>query len=136
MSPFRLVPHTADVGLRISGKTWEEFYLSGALGLLSLCGAGGVPAKGKGCKRSITLRAATPEELLVDWLNELNYLLSAKRLLPVSIGFEKAGPSEVDARLGVKRGARLEREVKSASYHHLKVRRERGALRATVILDV
>lgn len=136
MSPFRLLPHTSEVGLRVTGKTWEEFYLDAARGLLALYGAGDLPARGAGRRMGVSLRAASPEELLVAWLNELNYLLSARRLLPVSIGFEKAGPAEVEARLGVARGARLEREVKAASYHGLRVRRERGALRATVILDV
>jgi SHS2 domain-containing protein len=144
LSPFRIVPHTSEVGLRISGKTWEEFYRAAARGLLALYGAGGLPGKeadqDQGKRMKLSLKGETAEELLVAWFNELNYLLSAKRLLPTGLEFSKAGPKELEAEVRLEplgaRGVLLEREVKSASYYHLKVRGERGEWRATVILDV
>ena len=136
--PFRIVPHTADVRLRVNGGTWGAFFVNAARGLLAVCGIE-EPAGPRGMHASVLLRAGTPEELLVDWFGELIYRVSAEHWAPTDIEVVAAGPRRLKAEL---RGARLPHgsvrtEVKSAAYHGLKVRRrEDGCWTATIILDV
>ena len=138
MRGFRLVPHTADIGLAISGATWEAFFLNAARGLLEVYGAS--PGEGDAAGRAtVVLEAPAPEDLLVDWLNELVFLVSTERWLPRDIRVREAGPSVLRAQAeGPRLGAASPpfREVKSATYHGLKVVRKGGLWTATVILDI
>lgn len=133
---FRLVPHTADIGIEISGATWEELYLNAARGLLEVYGASSVTGESVG-RATVVLEAPTPEDLLVDWLNELVFLVSSERWLPTDIRVKEAGPSVLRAQAeGPRPDSPLAREVKSATYHGLKVERKGGLWTATVILDI
>jgi len=133
------VPHTSEVGLRLWGRTWKEFYAAAVRGLLALYDVRRVP-KAAVRRRKIVLKAESPEELLVAWLDELNFYITAKRLLPVAQSFQRAGPDAVGASLRMVPLDAMRRplkgEVKAASYHKLKVERLRGRWCATVILDV
>ena len=136
MDGFRLVPHTADIGLELSGATWEEFYLNAARGLLAVYGAT-APARRAVGRATVVLEAPSAEELLVDWLNELVFLVSSERWVPRDIRVKEAGPWALRAQAeGPRLEAPLAREVKGATYHGLKVAKKGGAWTATVILDI
>ncbi|MFA5139555.1 MAG: archease [Elusimicrobiota bacterium] len=131
-----MVPHTADIGLAISGATWEEFFLNAARGLLEVYGASSATGDSAG-RAAVVLEAPTPEDLLVDWINELIFVVSSERWLPTDIRVKEAGPSVLRAQAeGPRLDARLAREVKAATYHGLRVGKKSGLWTATVILDI
>jgi SHS2 domain-containing protein len=125
--------------LRLWGRTWEDFYAAAARGLLALYGIRRIP-KAVVRRRKVILKAQSPEELLVAWLGELNFYITAKGRIPAGQIFERAGPDEIRASLELlpagALGRPLKGEVKSASYQKLSVKRLRGRWTATVILDV
>jgi len=136
------VPHTSEVGLRVWGRTWEAFYAAAARGLLTLYGIGriGRTAPGEMHKEKVVLRSKTAEEMLVSWLNELNFHITTRGRIPVRLAFESAGPDKITAELKMlpinALGRPLKGEIKAASYHDLEVRRRGGRWTATIILDV
>ena len=133
---YSLLPHTSEAAVRASGRTWAELHLNAAKGLLALWGLDA--GKGQWNER-VSFQADTPEDLLVVWLEELVYRLSAR-------GEVWAGGREVEATgrslvlnaswRALGEGERPQREVKAATYHGLKVARAAGLFSATVILDV
>ena len=142
--PWRVVGHTAEVALELSGRTWAAFYRNAALGFLEVVKASGKPAAVKRIR--LKLAAPSGEELLVAWLNELVYLVSAKRWLPVALRVKSRAPTELEAEItggpmdaeAAKRQARasVAVEVKAATFGGLRLTREGGLLRAKIILDV
>ncbi|MFC1678833.1 archease [Elusimicrobiota bacterium] len=135
---YRVVPHTSEVGIWFGGRTWKSFYENAARGLLAVYGIEGLDGT-CGVRARADLRAESPEELLVDWLNEIVYLVSTKRWAPTRVVAVAAGRRLLRARLsGPRLRARdaLGVEVKAATYHRLGVRRRGGLWTATVILDV
>ncbi|MFH1725186.1 MAG: archease [Elusimicrobiota bacterium] len=133
---FEIVPHTSDVGLRISGPTWKAFYKNAALGLL--CVYGLEKTRRGPLAAEIHLRADNPEDLLVDWLTELIYRVSAELWLPARIRILSADDRSLEAHVsgdGLQE-TKVKTEVKAATYHGLKVVRQGGLWTATLILDV
>ncbi len=136
MRRFRLIEHTADIGIVAYGKSLAEAYGNVAYGMFSII------AEMKNVQevesREVEVTEADPEALLFEWLNRLLYIfdvekllfkrfdvteLDNKRLKAVCWG-EKYAPSRHQIKLG----------VKSATYHMLKVDAEKKQVR--VIFDV
>ncbi|MBI4056854.1 MAG: archease [Elusimicrobia bacterium] len=132
---FKVLPHTAEIGLEIWGKDMEEFFQNAGLGLLEIYGNISVPPRER---KAALLRSGDPEALLVSWLNEIVYLVSAQRWIPSQITVVAATPQTLKAELsgGKIPPGRLAREVKAATYHGLKIEREGNRLKARIIFDV
>jgi len=133
---FQLIEHTADVGLIAYGETLAEAFANAAYGLFSII------AELKTVKetesRQLELDEEDSEALLFEWLNRLIYLFDVEMLLlkrfevrdfdghrlKVICYGEKYDPSRHQLKTG----------VKSATYHMLKVDKEKNQVR--VIFDV
>lgn len=152
---YRVFPHTADVGLALSGPTLAALYRNALQGLLSVLGLSMPPASRvartkrakEGSSRGgsspapvrISLHADSPETLLVDWLNELIYRICSAGRIPEAVRVLAGAPDRLKAELrerALKPGETLRTEVKSATYHGLAVRRRGGRWTARVILDI
>ena len=136
MKRFRLIEHTADIGLTAYGRSLAEAFANAAYGLFSII------AELKTVKeiesRHLELNEDDAEALLFEWLNRLIYLFDVEMLLFKRFeirdfdgrGFkatcygEKYDPSRHQLKIG----------VKAATYHMLKVDRERNQVQ--VIFDV
>ena len=136
MKRFQLIEHTADTGLIAYGKNLAEAFANAAFGLFSII-AELKPVK-ETESRQIELCEDDPEALLFEWLNSLIYLFDVEmvlfkrfdiidfnglRLKAVCHG-EKYDPSRHHLKTG----------VKSATYHLLKVDKEKNEVR--VIFDI
>lgn len=133
---FSLIPHTSEAAVLAHGRTWGELHMNAAKGLMALWGL--EPGKAQ-WNEKVSFQSDTPEDLLVVWLEELVYRLSARgEVWAGGRAIEATGRSlELNAAwraLGV--GEKPQREVKAATYHGLKVARNAGLFSATVILDV
>lgn len=133
---FRVLPHTSEMVLEVRGPDWPSFYRAAAEGLLAVYGLRPGKPGTKKLRRSV--KGGSAEDTLVAWLAELIFLVGTKRAVPSRIEIVEAGPLELTAVLRVRpaRTLTLEREVKAATYHGLKVAEKRSGIRARVILDV
>ena len=136
MKRFRLIEHTADIGLVAYGQSLAEAFANAAYGLFSII------AELKTVKeiesRHLELNEEDSEALLFEWLNRLIYLFDVDMILlkrfdvtdfdghglkAICYG-EKYDPSRHQLKTG----------VKSATYHILKVDKEKNKVQ--VIFDV
>jgi SHS2 domain-containing protein len=130
--------HQADVGLQIDSVDGPTLFSDAGLAYLALvCELAAVREREV---YDLACQACSVEELLVDWLNELIFLVEGRRVLWRRI--ELAEFSETSLR-AVLHGepvdpARHEFRsvVKAATYHALVVARDRDGWHARVILDV
>ncbi|MGH7569149.1 MAG: archease [Gemmatimonadales bacterium] len=130
MTPFKFVPHTADIAVELTARDEPGLYQAGldALRTLLVGESEVVPRE----ERAIEVGADDPGERLVRFLSEVLYLYETERFLPArtlpaGIAGEPFDPS---------RHAAL-REVKAVTYHGADVRRAPdGALQATIVFDV
>jgi SHS2 domain-containing protein len=136
MRKYRLIEHTADIGLIAYGNNIPEAFANAAYGLFSII----TDLRTVRSKefRSIEISENDSEALLFEWLNYLLYVFDVemlifkkfemkyfdeKKLIAVCYG-EKYDPGRHQLRLG----------VKAATYHMMKIDREHN--RVSVIFDV
>lgn len=136
MRRFRLIEHTADIGLVAYGGTLAEAFANAACGMFSVMAD--LRTIREAGSRTVVVRADDVEGLLFEWLNHLLYLfdtemillkrfdiisLDERRLKAMCYG-EKYDPRHHHLKIG----------VKAATYHKLKVDKEKKQVR--VIFDV
>jgi SHS2 domain-containing protein len=138
MARFEILDHTADVKIRAYGLTLEELFESAAVAFFTVIAD--LDGVGEDVSHPISAEAASLQELMVSWLNELLYHYEVKRLLLKRFKVSTLSERSLSA---TGYGERLEpsrhtihREVKMVTYHQLKVGRDGGGFFAEVILDL
>ena len=136
MRRFRLIEHTADIGLVAYGKSLAEASANAAYGLFSLIVEPN-EVKEKESRKAM-VQAQDAESLLFNWINELIYIFEVERLLFKSFDITEFTGQSLEATCwGEKYDPsrhQLKTGVKSATYHMLKVDGEKN--RVQVIFDV
>lgn len=136
MKRFRLIEHTADIGLVAYGHDLAEAYANAAYGLFAIMTD---LRKVRAVEsRRVELKEKDAESLLFEWLNHLVYFFDAQQLLfrrftierfdGVSLAAVCHGERFDAARHEIKVG------VKSATYHQLTVDTHKNCVR--VIFDI
>ena len=136
MKRFQLIEHTADTGLVAYGSSLAEAFANAAYGLFSIMAELNRVREVE--SHPVAVSAEDAEGLLFNWLNHLIYIFDVEYLLfkrfditeftehnlKATCWGETYSPSRHQLKLG----------VKSATYHMLKVDREKNRVR--VIFDV
>lgn len=138
MNRYELIDHTADIGVRIFGKTPAELFENAGLALFDIiCDPRAVAAKQR---RTFTLRRDNPEELLVEWLNALLFVFETERMLFSAFSVKTLDAAQLIAEAAgesYREGVHtIKTPVKAATYHNLGIREQNGVWEATVVLDV
>jgi SHS2 domain-containing protein len=134
---FEILEHTADIGIIAYGADLKQAFANAAKGLSSLItDLGGVEER---LHRDIELSAADAENLLVDWLNELVFYFDAEGIIFRRFEISQLNNQRLRARgYGEKADSarhELKRGVKAATYHMLKIERDKG-YRIQVLFDI
>ena len=136
MKRYKLIEHTADIGLVAYGSTLAEAFGNAAYGMFSIIAE--LDRVNEKQSRQLEVNNGDLEGLLFEWLNRLLYyfdvemllfkrfevnILSEKRLKAKCYG-ERYDPSRHQLKTG----------VKSATYHMLKVDKQKNEVQ--VIFDI
>ncbi|PLX88526.1 MAG: protein archease [Desulfuromonas sp.] len=138
MNTYRLLEHTADMGVEARAETLPELFRQMALGLRQIM------TECADIRPQLSLLVEVSgedrEELLVNWLGELVYLLESRSFLPATIEIDELGDTLLRARV---RGERvdperhhLEREIKAVTYHQIRVESGADGWSAQVYVDL
>ncbi|HEU4900972.1 MAG TPA: archease [Actinomycetota bacterium] len=124
---FELLEHTADVGIRAWAATLEEAFEHATEGLAEVQGAlvpGRCPgASGPGEPVPVEVTAPDPGGLLVDWLNEVLWLLEVRRAGLAAVRVERVGDGSASGSVELVPGGPGPDGtfVKAVTYHRLRV---------------
>ena len=135
---FELLPHTADIGIRARGKDLPELFANAALGMMSIMAD---PAKvATTTTEQVSVEADDLPALLVEWLNELIFLIEAHEMVfsrfeIVSIDGTKLAAKAMGEPIDADKHE-LRTQVKACTYHDLKVGKEDSGWVAQVIFDI
>jgi len=136
--PFEILEHTADVGLRARGETPAELFENAAAGFLEIALDRETVQERE--SRPLAAEAADREALLVNWLQEVLWLVDAEGWLPRRVAVEEISETRVSGTAyGEPRDTARHRFriiIKAVTYHQLAVVQAGGGWRATVFLDV
>jgi SHS2 domain-containing protein len=147
----RHLDHTGDVAFELWAPTEEALLREGALAAAEILVGGELPRPTSDPRagrpslpehRTLRLDTIDREDRLVQWLNEVIYLAVHEGQLVVDAELELqdqpgGGALTARVRLAPLGPGELDTELKSATYHDLRVQRdEDGAWRARVVIDV
>lgn len=135
---FEILEHTADIGVRAAGPTVESVFAAAARGMVHILGVEAEDEATQATER-IDLEGSDLGGLLVDWLNELLFIVDARESAIGDIRVLRASETTgVRAEIDVVAGAGPPRgtELKAATYHQLSVERTANGYTATVYFDV
>lgn len=137
---YAFIDHTADVAADLDGSTLDDIFVSAAQALTDTITD--IRAVRPVVTESVTLEAATVDDLLVDWLNELLFRFEVRNVL-VSTATVSVSEGERWSLRAVASGETLDPDrhpsrvlVKGATYHGLHVTRDGDTWRARIVLDI
>ncbi|MCK4851534.1 MAG: archease [Candidatus Omnitrophica bacterium] len=138
MKRYKEVPHTADMAVQIYGRSVAELFENAAFAIFDqmadLAGLSG------GETAEVNVDAPDTESLLVAWLNELLYLSFNRDLLfygfrVISMEKNKLRAEATGQNLEENR-ARINVEIKAATYHDVRIKKRDHGYEVTVVFDV
>jgi SHS2 domain-containing protein len=138
MKPYKLIDHTADIGLRIYGESLEGLFRNAGFALFDLITDIAMVRPME--RRRFTLERDRVDELLVEWLSSLIYIFDTEQLLFCGFPFISIDgcklTAEAEGELFNPDRHAIRTTFKAVTYHQLEVARRDSTWQATVILDV
>ncbi len=136
MKRYKLIEHTADVGLIAYGSTLAEAFGNAAYGMFSIIAELGTVRETE--SRQLEVNDNDLEGLLFEWLNSLIYFFDVEMLLFKKFEISNLAENRLKATCYGEKYDPLRHHikigVKSATYHMLKVDREKNEVQ--VIFDI
>jgi SHS2 domain-containing protein len=136
---YRLIDHTADLGIEVTGRTKRELFTKAALSLMDIV----IERKGTpvGLKeKALTVKGSDPADLLINFLREILYLFNGKALIMEDCCIQECSNQRLVAKLVVapynKEKHSMKMELKAVTYHGLAVEKTKKGWKARVIFDV
>lgn len=134
---YQLLDHTADLGMAVYAANLSELYSKSAFAMFDLIAdTSKVEPK---LSMVIEVEGNNPEELMVNWLSELLYVLESRSLLLVEFDILELDRNRLKAEV---RGelydpARHEffTEIKAATYHQLRIEKVGNHWKVQIIFD-
>ncbi len=135
---YRILDHTADVGLEARGSDLAELFSNAARGMFAIIGCPDTIRPSK--ELLVKADADNLENLLVNWLSELLYLSATQGILFCRFDIAQIDQQHISAKaLGEpidQSRHELYTEIKAVTYHDLKVVKADQIWVARVLFDV
>lgn len=131
---YQEIDHTADLALRVWGRSLPDLFIGAARGMNALMADLGDLAPAE--SREIRLEAWDHESLLVNWLNELLFLAETERLLFVDYRIESLTGTTLVAHVRGARALITKAVVKAATYHDLCLVHDDAGWSTVITFDV
>jgi SHS2 domain-containing protein len=130
---YELLPHTADVRLRVVASSQEELFADALRGVMSVT----EPREaGEGVHADFELTAPDTTMLLVDFLNEALTRSHVRRETFRRVVFRELTAVSLAAELEGNAVGELGEDVKAVTLHDAEVRHEGGRWSVVLVLDL
>ncbi len=132
---FRQLDHTADLAFEFWAPTETGLLLEGARGMIEVMTDGA--ALEPDHEDELELDSLDPEDRLVQWLNTVLYAAVVDGFLLCSASLQlRDGGLTATVRGAADAGSRITRELKSVTYHQLRLDHHPYGWYAHVVVDV
>ena len=133
---YKYIDHTADLGIRVYGKTLDDLFINIGKAIFETQISGRVAIKKK---ITIELSSESIEDLFIDWCRELLYHFSVHGFIPqkyqVSIR-DTSLTAQLTGDIFDQNQHTVRMEIKNPTYHNFSLKKTRARYRATIIFDV
>lgn len=143
---FEILPHTADLKIRVYGKTLKDLFANALIGMFqSIC------PQADGCtiidnrlkcpelpiKRELTVESINKECLLVDFLSDALYLSDVHNEAYLNVIIHDLDDKKIRATLrGIKVQGFEVVEIKAVTYHDLVIKKVDDGWQVDIVFDI
>ena len=131
---YEILEHTADLKIRVFGKTKEELFLNSLLAMAESMKP--EVEKGAEVRRKIKVKSADLPALLVDFLSEVLYLVQTNKEIYRDVKFKKFTDTKIEAELFGQKVERFGEDIKAVTYHNLEIKQSGNIWEATILFDI
>ena len=135
---YKLIDHTADVGIEVAGANQKELFVNAALAMFDLI----TKSDDVSYQNNIELHVQGSDycDLMVNWLRELLYLWNGQKMIvrkiTISSISEKICLASVIYELFDPDMHEIKNEIKAVTYHQISVKQTNDGWEARIIFDV
>lgn len=138
MKRYLQIEHTGDIGIKIYGADLRQLFENAAFALFDL--VTDISQIQPSQRRELEINAEDREELLVNWLSELNYIFQTEYWLAGRFEIKKLTENRLTAIVtGEPRDAErhpIEVEIKAVTFHQLQISQHEEGFTGQVIFDI
>jgi SHS2 domain-containing protein len=138
MKPYHQIEHTGDIGIQIFGSDLQQLFEHAGFALLDLITD--LSQVRPTQTRKINIQAGDREELLVNWLSELNYIFQTEYWLACQFKITDLAENNLAATVaGEPRDPKrhpIRVEIKAVTFHRLQIMQDSNGYTGQVIFDV
>ncbi len=142
MGSYKFIDHTADIGVEVEANSIVELFsetVNALINILTELPPEEIKArigKRKGIKEKMIVKKDSWENVILDLLNRIIFLVDTKKLVPISLYIKEKKNTYRFLIEMINEPSLLKREIKAATYHNLKVNEEKNIYRVTIIFDI
>ncbi len=127
-------PHTADLKIYVENKNLQALFKDALLAMTSYL----KPHKNTGkVIRKIIIKSSDQTSLLIDFLNEVLFLIHTKKEFYTSIKFLELSERTLKAQIIGQKASSFEKDIKAATYHEAHIKKTaNNNLSTNLVLDI
>lgn len=143
MKKFEILPHTADMRLKVFGKTEKELFQNALAGMAEILKK--EAKRPKKAKAKIAVKSPDINSLLVDFLSEVLYQSQINKAVYRDVKFLKfsnpsinLGQAELEAEISGFKVEEFDEDIKAVTYHELNIKKstDSKAFETIIIFDI
>ncbi len=135
---YKVIDTTADTGIEVWGHNLKELFEEAARGMISIMYD--VDKIEEKQKKEIEIKGIDEEDLLISLLNEIIYLKDAEKFLVKRVIIEDIKDKNLKVLLLGEtydpNKHEIIEDIKAATYHNIKILKEKDNLKTKIIFDV
>lgn len=133
---YRILEHTADLKIKVWGESLLQLFQNAAEAIYSVSAGSPLPKPTKESEKvNLEVKGEDNEALLVNFLNELLFLSDVHNQ-GYQVSNLKLKKGELKAELLPYPLPPLKIEIKSATYHDLKIKKTKQGYEAVIVFDI
>lgn len=135
---YKQIEHTGDIGIKVFGESLKDLFINAAYGMFEIIAE--ISNVNHSLAEKIEVAGDNREELIVNWLSELNFVFITEQKIFNKFEIERLTNTELIATaIGEKYDPRkhpINTEIKAVTYHEIYVKQVKNRWEAQIIFDI
>ncbi len=133
---FEILEHRGDLKIKVFGRSLKEVFRNSMIAMVESMMPEVDFSFKKTFRRKIKIKSFDLDSLLIDFLNEILYLIEVNKEVYKKIEFLKFEKYEIEAVLYGKKVKRFGLGIKAVTYHNLEIKKIKNNWYATILFDI
>lgn len=133
---FEILPHTADLRLKVSSADLKDLFGQAALGMAMVLKKDCCTAPAYDVKRKISISAPNLTILLIDFLSEILTASYEEKAVFWKIDFLKFSENSLEAEISGTKVEGFDEDIKAVTYHEAEIKKTETGLETMIVFDI